>query len=343
MDDCPPGYRIDYSPLRGMRASRIALQLPDGLKPYARCIARRVREETGASVVVHGDHVYGSCDLAYPLLAGLLGVDAIVHVGHTPYPREISWEGVEPRGTPRVVYLAAESLLGVPRDAWEEAASILSSHGARRVAVVSTAQHVGLLGEARAALSSMGFEAVVPRGAPPYFMDGQVIGCDYRLARAAEADSYLIVAGGRFHALGLYLSTLRPVVQVDPYRGRALDFTPEGERVYRVRLYKVSQALDARGWAIIAGLRTGQYRPWLVDSLTRRVRERGGEYLVYALQSFDLDHARMIDADWIDAFVVTSCPRIPIDDLASYEKPVLTPGEAFMALEGRLEPYRFPW
>jgi Diphthamide synthase subunit DPH2 len=52
---------------------------------------------------------------------------------------------------------------------------------------------------------------------------------------------------------------------------------------------------------------------------------------------------RDVDSEWFEAFVVTSCPRLPVDDLYEYEKPVLTPGEAFMALQGRLEPYMFPW
>jgi len=347
MHSCPePPYTIPLERVPqqlSAPAKRIVLQLPDGLKPFSRCLAEKLASLTGAEVIIHTDSTFGACDLHYPNIKTFLDADAIVHVGHTPYPREIANPLLEPQDRPRIIYIPAYSRYKPSPETLREAASILSRYGAERVAVVGTGQHTHILQEIAESLAREGLNAHVPRGEPPYFQPGQVIGCDYRLARSSNADAYLIVAGGIFHTLGLYLSTLRPTVQVDPYRDEAVDFTPRGERVYKTRLFKVSQAFGARRWGILVGLRTGQYRPWLVEMLKARIQRTGGEYVLLAGADQSEQTLRSIDDSWYEAFVVTSCPRIPVDDLAGYEKPVLTPGEAFMALERRLEPYRFPW
>jgi len=335
-------YRILLPTQQLANAKTIVVQAPDGLKHVAPCVAHLVHEHAPkARVYIHGDSSFGACDLQYPQLQATLDPDVIIHLGHTPYPKELAHPRLEPAERPRIVYARALSTRRPPRAAVARAAEMLASHGARRVVLLSTGQHTHLLPWLALALSRRGLRVRVPPPSPPYFELGQVIGCDYRLA--APADAYVIVSGGLFHALGLYLARRRPVVKIDPYRGEAIDATPEGEKTLRVRLYKVAQAMDARRWGLIVGLKTGQYRPWLVDRLARALEAAGREYRLLAYETLTVDSLRNIDSPWFEAFVVTSCPRLPIDDFAGYEKPVLTPGEAVMALRGELEPYRFPW
>ncbi|MEN3000138.1 MAG: diphthamide biosynthesis enzyme Dph2 [Acidilobaceae archaeon] len=329
--------------LRGTSAKRIVLQLPDGLKKFGADIARCLEEALEeAEVFVHADSVYGSCDLQYGQLLATLRPDAIVHVGHSPYPAEIAHEGLEPRGV-RVIYVPALSKLRVTKEAVRGAGELLRSHGAREVAVVTTAQHTHMVREIRQQLEEEGLRAVVPRGLQPFFSDGQVIGCDYRVARGVKADAYLYFGGGVFHPLGLYLATFRPVVKLDPYENRATDLTPLGERTYRIRLLKVAESFQVERWGIFVGVKTGQYRPWLVKLLAEEMRRRGKKYLLMSSENLTLQNLMAVDNEWFQAFSVTSCPRIPTDDHWEYEKPVLTPGETIMALRGELEPYRFPW
>ena len=337
------GYRIDLSRLeeeaRRRGARRVALQLPDGVKPLARRIADCISEKLGLEVVIHGDSVFGACDLQWEKVSRL-GVDLVLHLGHTPYPPSLG-DGGGPPDT--YVFEPLEAVVDVEPGLVARAAGLLRSRGASRVAVVSSVQYHKLLPRVASLLAGHGLEAVVPRGRPPFFLDGQVLGCDYSVALSSRADAFLFVGGGLFHPLGLYLASRRPVVRLDPQRGSVDDLTGEGERVIRVRLFKVSQAMGARRWGIILGLKSGQRRPWLARALEAAMKRRGVEYRVLAGELTGLDFLRSVDEPWFEAFVVTSCPRIPVDDLWDYEKPVLTPGEAFMALEGRLEPYRFPW
>ncbi|BAN89796.1 diphthamide biosynthesis enzyme Dph2 [Aeropyrum camini] len=333
---------VEAARRRGAR--RVVLQLPEGMLQYGLYIAKCMEEmlEGAASVYLHADPTYGACDLHYGELDTTVKPDLIVHVGHSPYPAELAHEALEPRG--RVVYVRALSKAELPLDALREAASILAGrYSVRRVGIATTAQHTHIARKAAEVLRGEGLEVAVPPGLRPYFGEAQVLGCDYRLARSVRAEGFIYVGGGVFHPLGLYLATLKPVVQVDPYRGASEDLTLQGEKLYRSRLYKVSQSIGARRWGVIVGLKTGQYRPWLVEKLARAIESAGGEYLLIASEVTTLSQLVAIDNSWFEAFTVTSCPRLPTDDFWSYEKPVLTPGEAIMALEGRLEPYRFPW
>lgn len=76
--------------VREHNAKRVLLQFPDGLKMHAREIVRKVRDETDAEeVLVWQGSNYGACDL--PIEARNVGVDLIIHFGHTPwnYKRDV--------------------------------------------------------------------------------------------------------------------------------------------------------------------------------------------------------------------------------------------------------------
>ncbi len=344
-------YDVDLESIREavMRsgASRIVIQLPDGLKQYSvdivECLRSMVSEDV--EIYVHADNIYGACDIQYGQLWVTLRPSLIVHIGHSPYPVELAGPFVEPSKELgiQVVYVKALSKLRVGSNVVSEAARILAGYGVRRVGLVTTAQHTHIVSEVAKLLEREGLEVVVPRGFKPYFENGQVIGCDYRLTRLIKVDGFAYIGGGLFHPLGVYLSTFKPVVKLDPYEGRAVDVTPEGERVYKVRLHRVMEAFNAERWAVIVGLKTGQYRPWLVERITKEMRARGRKYILVASENLSLQNLVALDNRWIQAFTVTSCPRIPIDDYWDYHKPVLTPGETIMALRGELEPYRFLW
>ena len=64
---------------------RIGLQLPEGLKTEGYALSKQIEKWTGAMVIISADPCFGSCDLVERDLEPL-GVEAIVHVGHTRMP-----------------------------------------------------------------------------------------------------------------------------------------------------------------------------------------------------------------------------------------------------------------
>jgi 2-(3-amino-3-carboxypropyl)histidine synthase len=69
-------------------AKEVGLQFPEGLKTYATEVAGEIEEKTGATTVIFVDPVYGACDTKENE-ARLLGLDLVVHFGHTDLAPDI--------------------------------------------------------------------------------------------------------------------------------------------------------------------------------------------------------------------------------------------------------------
>jgi len=189
-------------------------------------------------------------------------------------------------------------------------------------------------------------EYLLSSGFTVYNVSKPVIGCFYSnvLVYDREVDAHLVVVGGVFHPLGLALSSTKPVIGVDPYMNRVWSVSEEAVKVLKRRFYEIYRARNAGGkLGLIIGARFSQYRPKLVEYLERLAVDSG--YRVYRVTAGYLDVNRLVaidDALKLDLYVVTSCPRLPIDDLNEFYKPVLTPGE-FIAMVRGLDRYIYPW
>jgi 2-(3-amino-3-carboxypropyl)histidine synthase len=346
IEDLPYDFEVNkvISEIKRIGARRVLLQAPPGLKKYLGSVAECLERLGNVEVFINIDDVYGGCDLLYNDVINFANIDLVIHYGHTPYPKDPT---TSPGGglRPNHLFIPAFSRLGLDEKVIEEVLIKIRELNLKNVGLVASLQHVNRLRELLSALSRRGVNVLIPKGAPPYFLDGQVIGCDYRVALSIKnkVDGYVLVSGGRFHAIGLYLSTRLPLILLDPYEGKAVDFTGEGERILRVRLYKVMKSLDLERWGIIVGTKTGQYRPGIVARLVSELKDKGLKYKILVSNVLNKEILGDVDADWFQGFVVTSCPRIAIDDLGDYHKPVLTPGEMRMVLSKNLEKYFFPW
>lgn len=321
---------------------RVLIQLPEGVKSQAPRIAREIESRCKAEVIISGDPNWGACDIPVHE-ARRVGASLIVHYGHYPY----SYHPVQRDEGVEVLYIPMEYSEQLPVEVVDNITALLMGRGLRAPAVVSTAQHLReakrLVGELR----SRGIGAQLPEayGTPP----GLIIGCDYRAVAgtvaSASIDSVVIIAGGLFHALGAALSTDKPVIQVDPYRREVKPLDGLREEWLKKRYGVIYRALSAVSWGIWVGALYGQMRFDLARRLASAIEKRGGRYFLFYSRYVTPREILSVDSDDIDAHVVTSCPRVPIDDFTftDYNKPVLTPGEAMMVLSNKLEPYRFPW
>ena len=64
-------------------AKKVVLQFPDGLKPYAVCVAEEVEKKSGSEIMIWFGTCFGACDV--PLEVEKLGIDLIVQFGHTKF------------------------------------------------------------------------------------------------------------------------------------------------------------------------------------------------------------------------------------------------------------------
>lgn len=316
------------------RAERVLLQFPEGLRIFSLKIFHNLKQKLpNVDFIISAESNWGACDVAEDE-AQILGVDLIVHFAHSPY----TW--YYPKFP--TIFVEVESLLDINERVLQDAIEVIKKYEGKRVSVTATAQHRRLLKKVVEAISKE-FEVVVGRPSNSFMFDGQILGCDYHSATSVNADVYLIISGGIFHGLGLGLATKKPVIKIDPYTNKAEDLTQKVWQVLKVRISKVYEAIDKKNWLIIQGLKVGQNRPKLVSYLKEKLVEKGYNVYIASNKVLTKDSLRNLDDGSIEVFVVTSCPRIPTDDLYDHEKPVLTPGEARMIILNNLDDYLFPW
>ena len=157
----------------------------------------------------------------------------------------------------------------------------------------------------------------------------QVLGCNFTSIKNLDVDVIIYVGSGDFHALGVKLFTKKPVLLADPFTGKSRDIDEFYDKILRIRFARITKAKQAKSFGIIISSKKGQLRFDLALKLRELIVEHG-----YNAQILNMDYIapdRLLPFD-LDAFVMTACPRIAIDDSAMYKKPVLTPDELEIVL-----------
>ncbi|MDX1813757.1 MAG: diphthamide biosynthesis enzyme Dph2 [Candidatus Bathyarchaeia archaeon] len=299
-------------------ATRVLLQLPEGLKPEGPSLAKIV-EKTGALPILSADPCYGACDLA-TAEAERLRIDLIVHFGHA---KLVKHEQVP------TVYVEARATVTVA-EAVKKSVPLLSKYG--KIGLATTVQHVQTLDEASEILVRAG-KTVVVGDAGRVNYSGQVMGCDYSNVRsiAHDVEAFLFIGGGRFHALGIALSTSKPTIIADPYENRAYSIDEEAQKVLKQRWASIEEAKHAKTFGVLIGLKLGQKR--LEDALNvKEIAEKNGK-AAFLLAIREILPEALMEFPSIDAYVNTACHRISLDAPSKFLKPVLTVNE-FMVVSG---------
>ncbi|OYT60369.1 MAG: diphthamide biosynthesis enzyme Dph2 [Desulfurococcales archaeon ex4484_217_1] len=316
------------------KAKKVLIQAPNGLKHlFLKHLEELKKELPNVEFIISGDPAYGSCFLA-EIEAKRVNADLIVHVGHTEYYK----------ATIPTIYVEAFSKLALTEKLAKKLLNYIKNLNVKNIGLCGVLQHLRSIEQVKKLLENNGYKVYIGKHGPYTKYDGQVVGCDYvsALTVNSNVDLHLIVSGGLFHPVGLGLATLKPVVKLDPYEEEVVDLTKEVKKVLRKRYWRIMESLNAENYGVIVGMRKGQYRPNLVKSIEKLVRRKGGRSTRIVMDIVTEENLLNLDNSF-DAYIVTSCPRIPIDNLGEFRKPVLTPGEAYMVLTESLEKYIFPW
>jgi 2-(3-amino-3-carboxypropyl)histidine synthase len=293
-------------------AKRVLLQLPEGLKPEGPRLAKII-EKTGAVPIISADPCYGACDLA-TAEAERLGIDLIIHFGHAKLLKH------EPIST---IYVEARATITVA-EAIEKSVPLLSKYS--KIGLATTVQHVQTLDEAREILVRAG-KTVVIGDAGRVNYPGQVIGCDYSNVKSVAngVEAFLFIGGGRFHALGVALSTSKPTIIAEPYENRAYSIDEEAQKILKQRWACIEEAEHAKTFGVLIGLKLGQKR--LGDALKiKEIAEKNGKTaFLFAIR--EISPEALLEFPSVDAYVNTACPRISLDTPSKFLKPVLTINE----------------
>ena len=303
--------------IKELDAEKVGLQFPEGLKVHATKIARQIEKETGALVIISADPCYGACDVADVDMIN--SVDVLVHFGHRPLPLDYDLP---------IIFVDARSNMDV-LESVKNSIDMLIDY--KRIGLVTTVQHLHLLEDVSDFLEKNGKEILMEEGAGT--IKGHVLGCNFSAIKNLDADAFLYVGSGNFHALGIKLFTDKPVIIADPYLGEARKIEEFADRILRIRSARVAKAMDAKKFGIIVSSKKGQGRLELAKTIKSMLEDSGREGFILLLD--DVSPNILLPFMDIDAFVMTACPRIAIDDSIMYKKPVLTPQELEIAIGKR--------
>jgi 2-(3-amino-3-carboxypropyl)histidine synthase len=298
-------------------AKTVGLQFPEGLKIQATKIARAIEEETDATVIISGDPCFGACDVSDWKMKG--SVDLIVHYGHTPLPLKYEVP---------TLFIEAFSNIDIKKDL-EKCLENLKDYS--RIGLVTTTQHLHLLNETKDFLEDNGKEVIL--GSSPSTRKGQVLGCNFSSIKSLDVEIILFIGSGNFHPLGIKLFSNTPVLAIDPYNSEIRSMDEYADRILRIRFARITKARSAKKWGIIVSSKEGQYRMQLAKEIKKTIEEHGME--AYIILADHINPDILLPYLELEAFVVSACPRIAIDDSQMYKKPLLTPQELEIVLDKR--------
>ena len=298
-------------------AQTVGLQFPEGLKMQAVQIARKIEEETDATVIISGDPCFGACDVSDWKMKG--SVDLIVHYGHTPLPLKYEVP---------TLFIEAFSNVDIKKSL-EKSLEELKDYS--RLGLVTTTQHLHLLAEIKDFLEDNGKEVIL--GSSPSTRKGQVLGCNFSSIKDLDAEIILFIGSGNFHPLGIQMFSNAPVLAIDPYNNEIRKMDEYADRILRIRFARITKAKSAKKWGIIVSSKEGQYRMTLAKEIKKTLKDHGME--AYIIMADHINPDILLPYMELEAFVVSACPRIAIDDSQMYKKPLLTPQELEIVLDKR--------
>jgi len=304
--------------IRTKGATRVALQMPEGLLVYACIVADILEQFCGVEVIVMGDVTYGACCID-DFTAVSLGCDMLVHYAHSC---------LVPIDVTKIKVLYVFVTIGIDEDHLVK--TLVKHLSGKKLALVSTIQFNYALHQILEPLRQAGIEATAPQQMP--LSKGEVLGCTAPQLDQTNTDAIVYIGDGRFHLESAMIYNPNIVAyKYDPYNK---EFTVEEfghEEMRGLRMEAINQAKTSSKVGLILGALGRQGNPQTVRMMSEKFQARGVDVVVVVLSEiFPSKLAHFTD---VDCWVQIACPRLSIDWGYAFPKPLLTPYEAMVMLE----------
>jgi 2-(3-amino-3-carboxypropyl)histidine synthase len=191
--------------------------------------------------------------------------------------------------------------------------NILEKVDSEKIGLVTTAQFVDDLPEIKKELEKADKEVIINEGRPN---PGQVLGCDARAAKGADA--YVYVGTGHFHPLKVAMETKKPVFMAHPSGGIEQVSEDQIMKHEKIRAARLHRFKEAKTVGIMVSTKPGQNR---MEEALKLKEELDKEAFVFAAN--ELNPSNLLGYG-VDIWVNTACPRIAED---RFERPVLNLGD----------------
>lgn len=313
--------------VRSTGASRVALQLPEGLLMYSLVLSDILSTFGGAcQCFVLGDATYGACCVD-DLAAKALNADLLIHFGHSCLvPLHVT--------SIPCLYVFVEISIDVGR-LIQTVHLNLQNPLPKTLVLAGTIQFASAIRAAKPELEARGFKVLIPQSKP--LSAGEVLGCTApkisRNHNVEDDDTVLVfVADGRFHLEAFMIAN--PGVKAfryDPYMGKLFLEEYDHRGMRESRKSAILRAKEASNWGIVLGTLGRQGNPRILQRLEKKMREKGFDYTVVLMSEISPGRIALFE-DSLDAWIQIACPRLSIDWGDAFKKPLLNPFETDIAL-----------
>lgn len=302
--------------IKQQNAKRVALQFPEGLLMFACAIADIIERFTDTETVIMGDVTYGACCVD-DYTARALGADMMVHYGHSCLvPIDTT--------TIRMLYVFVDIKIDN-----QHVIDVLKHkfNPGTQIALVSTIQFVAALQSIQQVLSA-NYTMLIPQSKP--LSPGEILGCTSPiLPDGTEAIVY--IGDGRFHLESIMIANPSiPAFQYDPYSKTLSREYYDHDQMKATRRGAIIQASNAKRFGLILGTLGRQGNPKVFDFLKESLTKVGVDFIVVLLSEIFPEKLKLFKD--VDVWVQIACPRLSIDWGTAFNKPLLTPYEAAVAL-----------
>ena len=290
--------------LEEMRAKRIFIQFPEGLKYRIQDIAKSIEKE-GFETILCLERTYGGCDIR-EYESSLLKCDIILHIGHENFGVKtelpvIYWD----------YFLEVDPLPALKKEFHK-----LDKY--KNIGLVTSLQFVPSLPKVAEYLEAHGKKVFLHKSLQ---FAGQMLGCRIGAGLAVESnvDAFLCVSAGKFYGLGLGIFTDKPVLNLDLEKQQIHDMGEQKKRVRKITEWNKAQLKDARNVGLLVSWKRGQMfgNPFKVK---QQLEKDGKKVYVLALDEFSNEK---IEGLKLDILVSFACPRIGTDDLERTKIPLI--------------------
>ncbi|KAG5518649.1 hypothetical protein PMAC_002618 [Pneumocystis sp. 'macacae'] len=273
-----------------------------------------------------GDVTYGACCVD-DYTAKALGCDLLVHYGHSCL---VPVDSV----SIRTLYVFVD--IEINKDHMVETIKTNIPENTH-IALVGTIQFVpgihdiaGRLENKRRGMEGKKYRVTVPQIKP--LSPGEILGCTAPIL-GADVDAIIYVGDGRFHLESIMIANpLLPAYKYDPYLGNFTREYYEYKDMKKLRKEAIERAAKAEKWGIIIGTLGRQGNLKVLENLEAEFGKKGIKYIkLLVSEIFPSKLSQLYD---IKAWVQIACPRLSIDWGYAFSTPLLSPYEAFVALDG---------
>ncbi len=192
----------------------------------------------------------------------------------------------------------------------------------KRVALFNSVQFMNSQENIIKQLEESGRKAVLPI-TPHSKYRGQLLGCGIKKLGKfdGEFDAFLYVGDGVFHPQALVVENDKPVFCYDPFGDgywNMLDRKTVDEKLRRKK-GALSKFFASENIGVLVSTKPGQN--YLNYALKLKDRYPGKKF--YFILNNSVDFSQLEYFPFVECWVNTACPRIGIDDVYKFEKPVV--------------------